>query len=72
MIYETDQTAYYMHMRGASDEEIIAQLIADKKDLSKRVMDLEKIAPRKFTKGGKEHVWHCPNELVPNRNIQLP
>lgn len=31
-----------------------------------KIWKLEEIAPKKIrTPDGKEHVWHCPNDLIP-------
>lgn len=35
--------------------------------LIERVTNLESIAPKKITANGKTYVWHCPNELIPER-----
>lgn len=62
----TDVTVYHLLKSGASLEEVIGALVADKERLVKRIMELESIAPRKvLLPDGRVMVWRCPDELIP-------
>lgn len=49
-------------------EKIIVQLVREKEECFKRILDLESIAPRKITlPDGRVMVWRCPEGLIPDR-----
>ncbi len=61
-----DATVARMLREGAGAEAIIGQLAADKEQYLKRIIELERIAPRKILlPDGRVLIWTCPDELVP-------
>ena len=62
----TDVTVCTMLKRGATLEEVIGALSAEKKRYVDRIMALESIAPRKVRMpDGSAMIWRCPEELIP-------
>lgn len=56
----------YMAIRGGfSAETAIVALCNDRLRLIDRVMELERIAPKKIKAMGGTYIWRCPDELVP-------
>lgn len=63
---QCDATVNRMLKCGASLQDIIGVLAAEKERLVGRITELEGIAPKKIAlKNGQVMVWHCPDELVP-------
>lgn len=61
-----DSTVYHLKKRGASLEEIIAALCAEKEQQRKRILELDSLTPKKtILKDGTVMVWQCPIELIP-------
>ena len=62
----TDRTVHAMLCARRPLKEIVVTLAMQKEGLSKRVIELENIAPRAFSLAdGRVMVWHCPDELIP-------
>ena len=62
----TDATVCNMLKSGASLEDVIGELAAQKQRYVARIMELEGIAPRKVRMpDGSFMVWRCPDELIP-------
>ena len=53
--------------RGGSLEDCIVALDEHSSALFKRILELMLIAPRKIRIGDKVFVWHCPDELIPEK-----
>ena len=73
-----DVTVYRMMQQDRCQplENIIVQLVREKEQCFKRILDLESIAPRKITlPDGKVMVWRCPDALIPdstpNEKVQI-
>jgi hypothetical protein len=61
-----DGTVEKMLKAGASLEEIIGQLAAEKEIYLKRIAELSLITPKKWVlPSGKTILWQCPDDLVP-------
>lgn len=52
-----------------SADRIIVELVKQKQQLLKELIQLESISPRKYRLGGQVFVWHCPDEFVPMRDL---
>ena len=62
----TDATVNAMLKHGRSLEETIVALVCEKNRFTKRIIELESIAPRKIVlPDGRIMMWRCPDELVP-------
>lgn len=67
-----DNTVHTMLERGASLEEIIVQLVDIRADLEKRLLNVERLLPRKFTDDkGQTWVYRCPSHLVPDIGVAV-
>lgn len=44
---------------------IILALANELERLRNEVMELQAIAPKKISHGGKTYVWHCPDDMIP-------
>ncbi len=53
--------------REEANERAVVALATANEALFARVMELEQIAPKKITAAGQTFIWHCPDELVPDR-----
>ena len=60
-----DITVSQMLEAGSSLENIIGQLVLDKERLTKKLMEVAAIAPRKITANGTTYIYRCPDHLVP-------
>lgn len=60
-----DLTVATMLKAGEGPEAIIGQLVADKEQYIKRIMELEGICPRKIVLAdGRVVIWQCPINLL--------
>ncbi len=48
-------------------EKCIVELVKQKRALLKKVVDLDSIAPRRLKIGDRTYIWHCPDDMVPDR-----
>lgn len=64
------QTLSHLKQFGLSQTlelmELCNVLAARNERQTKRIIELESIAPKKITVGGKQFIWHCPDELIPD------
>lgn len=62
----TNATVYRMTAAGCSQSAIIVQLVGEKEELFRRVMQLESLCPKRIKMpDGKMFVWHAPDHLIP-------
>lgn len=65
-VIRNDSTVARLVKKDALMSEIISELVVEKQGLLCRIIELEAIAPRKFTlPDGKIMAWQCPLELIP-------
>uniref|UniRef100_A0A6M3ILD6 Uncharacterized protein n=1 Tax=viral metagenome TaxID=1070528 RepID=A0A6M3ILD6_9ZZZZ len=68
----TDVTVRNLVTQNCSLEMIVIQLVKDKEQMVKRIIELEGIAPRKIRlSDGRVMVWRCPTDLVPDITVTL-
>lgn len=70
----TDATVNKMLKYGATKEDVIVELVAQRDKMMARVMELELIAPKKIrSPDGRTWIYRCPDHLIPeNDKIQQP
>lgn len=61
----TDPVVRKMRDAGYTPAATVGALVQEKKELLRRITELEAIRPRKTVIDGKVFVWHCPDELIP-------
>ena len=67
----TDPTVHRMLRYGASMEDVVVQLVAEKEMLFSRLRELEAIAPKRIAgPDGREWIYRCPDALVPSENAR--
>ncbi len=66
-VFNNDGTVHAYLRGGRSLAETVVALSDEKARLVEMLRGLELIAPRKMTIDGVVRVWHCPDELVPDR-----
>ena len=67
---DTDETVHKLMEIRAGPEAIIIALVEQKRVLTTELVTLIKIAPKRYRlKDGKQVVWHCPNELIPETQL---
>jgi hypothetical protein len=72
-LHRNDPLISAILMSGGTDIDYVVELAAQRDHLYKRVAELQAIAPFKVrTPDGKTLIWHCPDEFVPERNLQKP
>lgn len=67
----TDDTVNSLMTGGATPAQVIDALADQKAQMLKKIIELELIAPKRISHGGKAFIWHCPDELVPEQGAQL-
>jgi hypothetical protein len=64
----TDATVNKMLQYGATKDDVIVELVAQRNSMVSRAMDLELIAPRKVrAPDGSVWIYRCPDHLIPER-----
>jgi len=58
-----------LNMGGCKDDCVIA-LHNQNQDLIKQVMELTQLCPRKIKVGNKILTWRCPEDLIPQTEIE--
>jgi hypothetical protein len=70
-LLNNDPIAHSMRKQGASWEEIAVALWQQKQQLLERALELDAIAPKKYTLAdGTCMVWRCPDELIPEKGAK--
>ena len=68
-VKKTNIIVYNILRRGGSLEDCIVALDAHSSALFKRILDLMSIAPMKVRIRDRVFVYHCPDELIPERRL---
>ena len=65
-----DSTANRMHREGGTALEIVETLAQEKKQMQRRILELEVIAPKRYDlPDGRSVIWRCPDDLVPATKV---
>jgi hypothetical protein len=65
-VVHLDATVNRMVKIGADPREIICALVREKEDLVARLIELERLAPKRYQLAdGTVRIWNCPEALVP-------
>lgn len=58
---------------GGTCQDAVIALVNEKARLFQRIIELERIAPKKLAKAdGSVLIWHCPDDLIPTEYINDP
>jgi hypothetical protein len=69
-VFVNDPTVYNLLNSGGTARECIVALANEKAELIKKIVDLEMIVPKKYKlPDGKIVIWHCPDDLIPMKEI---
>ncbi len=66
-----DASLYRIWKADGTLEEMIVALANEKEQLFKQLIEAKLIMPKKVRTDDGVFVWHCPNELIPEENLQL-
>lgn len=71
-VVDADPVVQTMARHGATSEQIAVALYNDKKDLQRRIIELESKAPRRFRlPSGKIVRWDCPDEFLKVEDLHV-
>ncbi len=66
----TNTTVHQAAAHGFPMERCIIALCAHIREMQARITELEACAPKVVIQSGQKFVWHCPDNLIPESQIQ--